>query len=241
MSSWLSRKGVKSVTKLVLSAAINTIVLRPAFYVQRSVSKQSLFGQKGGKQNLRGPWRKAILDTTLCRFGCQVWWSGTQTLAIGCGWHRSNSLSGMDHYTIRGFNDVGRMVFTAELVIRAVDSDAWVYAPSRRRKNFKAADFDGPLMDIITGRNTWIHRSAGVNRRLSMQGSPFTQAYVSDCDIRQGLYLTKSFHHLQVYDHLDFVITFDTGYPIPMDPIDSIHSDVLRAYNGSYKNISSPR
>ncbi|PBK91242.1 hypothetical protein ARMGADRAFT_1031914 [Armillaria gallica] len=76
----------------------------------------------------------------------KMWWSSGRTLAISCGWHHSNSLSKMDHYTIRGFNNAGSMVFTTELAIRVADSDAWVYTLNQRQEIFKPADFDGPTV-----------------------------------------------------------------------------------------------
>lgn len=54
------------------------------------------------------------------------------------GWHSSNNLSKLNHYTIRGFNAAGNLVFTAELANRVVDSEAWVYRAGEAAMTFEA-------------------------------------------------------------------------------------------------------
>ncbi|KAK0431341.1 hypothetical protein EV421DRAFT_1743177 [Armillaria borealis] len=52
-------------------------------------------------------------------------WSGMSILALVAGWHESKkNLNKIKHYTTQGFNLTGKMVFTAELADRAVDSEA---------------------------------------------------------------------------------------------------------------------
>ncbi|KAK0429570.1 hypothetical protein EV421DRAFT_1948284 [Armillaria borealis] len=142
MSSWLSRKGMKSIIELGLSGAINLFAPKPAFYVQRSLGRGPFFEQDKSKQDLRGEHGKRILEEARRRFGFQVWRSGVCTLALAAGWHSSKkNLNRIKHYTIRGFNPAGKMVFTAELADRVVDSEAWVYEANKMGITFKGNEY----------------------------------------------------------------------------------------------------
>ncbi|PBK88818.1 hypothetical protein ARMGADRAFT_1084373 [Armillaria gallica] len=141
MSSWFSVKGVKSVMRLALSTVTNIFVAKPTFYVCHSVSRQPFFGE-GSRQKLRGRRGKAVLEEALRRFGVQVWWSGSSTLTISAGWHRLQNLDKINHYTIKGFNTTGSMVFAAELASRIIDSDAWVYRADRDTETFDVNKYD---------------------------------------------------------------------------------------------------
>ncbi len=57
------------------------------------------------------------------------------------GWHSSQNLNKINHYTIRGFDAAGNMVFTAELANRMVDSEAWVYRVNQSKKTFDANNY----------------------------------------------------------------------------------------------------
>ncbi|KAK0473637.1 hypothetical protein IW261DRAFT_1423548 [Armillaria novae-zelandiae] len=113
MASRISAKGVKSVMKLTLSAAINIFVPQPAFYVCWSIGRQLFFEGDKTKQKLLG----------------------------SMGWHSSRNLSKIKHYTIRGFDIAGNMVFMAELADRMVDSEAWVYSANQSKETFNANDY----------------------------------------------------------------------------------------------------
>ncbi|PBK88820.1 hypothetical protein ARMGADRAFT_1033797 [Armillaria gallica] len=142
MPSWFSVKGVKFIMQLALSAVINIFVAKPTFYVRHSVGRQPFFGD-GSRQKLRGRRGKAVLEEALRRFGVQVWWSGACTLMISStGWHRLQNLDEINHYTIKGFNTTGSMVFAAELASRIVDSDAWVYRADRDTETFNVNKYD---------------------------------------------------------------------------------------------------
>ncbi|KAK0473863.1 hypothetical protein IW261DRAFT_1569213 [Armillaria novae-zelandiae] len=141
MASRISAKGVKSVMKLMLSAAINIFIPQPAFYVHRSIGRQLFFKGDKTKQKLLGRRGKAVLDVALCQFGVDVWWLGACMLTIFVGWHSSQNLSKIKHYTIRGFDIAGNMVFTAELADRMVDSEAWVYSANQLKETFDANDY----------------------------------------------------------------------------------------------------
>ncbi|KAK0187045.1 hypothetical protein F5146DRAFT_1004012 [Armillaria mellea] len=112
---WMSEiQGVKSVMNLGLAGSINTVISKPAYYVRRqSIGRQLLFDWDKTKQNLHG----------------------------NTGWHISNNLNGIKHYTIHGFNMAGKMVFTTELASRVVDSQAWIYKANKTTMIFKARDY----------------------------------------------------------------------------------------------------
>ncbi|PBK83641.1 hypothetical protein ARMGADRAFT_1037805 [Armillaria gallica] len=156
MSSWFSIKGVKSIMRLALSAVTNIFIAKPTFYVCHSVGRQPFFSE-GSRQKLWGRCGKAVLEEALCRFSVQVWWSGSSTLTISyvpvkfycpnltfssVGWHRLQNLDEINHYTIKGFNTTGSMVFVAELASRIIDSDAWVYRADRDMETFDVNKYD---------------------------------------------------------------------------------------------------
>ncbi|PBK79003.1 hypothetical protein ARMGADRAFT_1172560 [Armillaria gallica] len=150
MSSWLSRKGMKSVVELGLSGAINLFAPKPDFYVRRSLGRGPFFEQDKSKEDLRGERGKRILEEARRRFGFQVWRSGACILALAAGWHKSHNLRRLDHYTIRGFDSVGKMVFTAELADRVVDSQAWVYEANKTRVTFKGNEYRRVIIEVST-------------------------------------------------------------------------------------------
>ncbi|PBK79076.1 hypothetical protein ARMGADRAFT_1041056 [Armillaria gallica] len=120
------------------SSALPYSVLMSFWFSFKLVGRQPFFKMDKTKKKLGGEQGKAILFEALCRFGAQVWWSGTCTLTISAGWHSSNNLSKLNHYTIRGFNTAGNLVFTAELANRVVDSEAWVYRAGEAAMTFEA-------------------------------------------------------------------------------------------------------
>ncbi|PBK83668.1 hypothetical protein ARMGADRAFT_1089101 [Armillaria gallica] len=141
MASWISAKGVKSVMKLALSAVINIFVPKPVFYVGKWIGRQPFFEGDKMKQKLWGKHGKVILDKALCRFSIDVWWSGACMLTISAGWHSSQNLNKINHYTIRWFDVAGNMVFMVELANRMVDSEAWVYRVNQSKETFDANNY----------------------------------------------------------------------------------------------------
>ncbi len=88
--------------------------------------------KSGGREHARSRYRKS--SKTLTR--------NSPILTIDrAGWHTSKNLNGIKHYTIRGFNPTGGMVFTTELANRIVDSRAWIYKANETTVTFKAKDY----------------------------------------------------------------------------------------------------
>ncbi|KAK0197391.1 hypothetical protein F5146DRAFT_995079 [Armillaria mellea] len=118
MLSWFSFKvnntifGVRSVVELVLAMVINVFIPNPMFYVHRSVHRQPFFEMDKTKKNLGG-----LVVRNM----------HTHNIFSSSGWHSLNNLSKLNHFTIRGFNAAGNLVFMVELANRVVDSEAWVY------------------------------------------------------------------------------------------------------------------
>ncbi|KAK0429776.1 hypothetical protein EV421DRAFT_1745117 [Armillaria borealis] len=151
MSSWLSRKvsevlfvlsrcssrivsqGMKSIIELGLSGAINLFAPKPAFYVQRSLGRGPFFEQDKSKQDLRGEHGLAVGSV---HTGISSKHSAGQD-----GIQSKKNLNRIKHYTIRGFNPAGKMVFTAELADRVVDSEAWVYEANKMGITFKGNEY----------------------------------------------------------------------------------------------------
>ncbi|KAK0447567.1 hypothetical protein EV421DRAFT_1733432 [Armillaria borealis] len=198
-SSRVVFQGVKSVICLALSAVINIFVPKPAFYIHQSISRQPFFEGDKTKQKFWGTRGKAILDEALRRFGVQVWWSGACTLTIfGVGWHSSENLSKIEHYTVRGFDAAGNMVFTAELANRLVDSAAWVYTANQTKETFDTNDY---ARVIPPGRiNGLVVRKLKVFARRHVRGGQaFTSQRYSKSSTRgiQSTVLQYQMAHVQ--------------------------------------------
>ncbi|PBK88846.1 hypothetical protein ARMGADRAFT_1033821 [Armillaria gallica] len=78
--------------RLALSAVTNTFVAKPTFYVCHSVGRQPFFGE-GSRQNSGEGMAKPY----------------SRRLSI------ASNLNEINHYTIKGFNTTGSMVFATEL------------------------------------------------------------------------------------------------------------------------------
>ncbi|KAK0451955.1 uncharacterized protein EV420DRAFT_1482301 [Desarmillaria tabescens] len=147
-SSRIYAQGVKSTVELALSGSINMFVPKPAFYVRKSIGRQPFFERDKTKQNLCRKRGESILDEALCHFSIR---SGS------VGWHSSQNLSGIKHYTIRGFNVAGAMVFMAELSNRGVDSAAWIYRVNQTSITFKTHNYERVL---VTSKSWYCPESA---------------------------------------------------------------------------------
>ncbi|PBK91047.1 hypothetical protein ARMGADRAFT_1032121 [Armillaria gallica] len=134
MLSWFSFKGVRSVVELALATVINIFVPNHMFYVRQSVGRQPFFKMDKTKKKLGG---------------LVVGNMHAHNIFGSVGWHSSNNLSKLNHYTIRGFNAAGNLVFMAELANRVVDSEAWVYRAGEVAMTFEANKY-GRVAACIT-------------------------------------------------------------------------------------------
>ncbi|PBK82072.1 hypothetical protein ARMGADRAFT_1038854 [Armillaria gallica] len=90
------------------------------------------------------------------------------------GWHPSQNLDKINHYTIKGFNTPGSMVFATELVSRIVDSDAWVYRSDRDMETFDVNKYDRVLIYEKERPGYWLYflcqHTPTLNDRVARNG-----------------------------------------------------------------------